>query len=73
MGPMIATFPNVISKNLYSQVDSEGHQFLILEEISYHQSDGTAITVSGGFIVSRGGNKHPKKTMCGWDLLAQMI
>ena len=33
---MIANFPYAIYENLYSQVDSEGHHFLILEEISDH-------------------------------------
>ena len=58
-------FSNVIAEELYSQVDSEKHQFLILEEISYHWIYVTAITVAGGFIISRGGNKHSKKTTCG--------
>ena len=34
---------NVIAKNLYSQIDSEGHQFLVLEDISDHRKYGTAI------------------------------
>ena len=50
-------FTNIISGKIYSQVDSEGHQFLVLEEISYHWSDGTAIAVTDGFIITRGGNK----------------
>ena len=31
-----------------------------------------AISVADGFLISRGGNKHPKKTTCGWELLPQM-
>ena len=57
---------------MYSQVDTEGHQFLLLSEISDHKSDHTAIKVADGFITSRNGNKTPKKTTCGWELLAQM-
>ena len=59
-------FANFIFENLYSKVDSEGRQFLILEYFSGNQSDGTAITVASGFIISRGGNKHTKKTTRGW-------
>ena len=29
-------FANVIAENLYSQIDSEGRQFLVLEEITDH-------------------------------------
>ena len=28
--------------------------------------------MADGFIISRGGNKHQKKTTHGWELLAQM-
>ena len=65
-------FANIIPENLYSRVDSEGHQFLVLEDISYHKSYGTAIYVADGFIISQGENTHPKKTTCGWELLTQM-
>ena len=58
-------FANVIAKNLYSQVDSEGHQFLVLDEISDHRSNGTSILVADGFTVSRNGNRIPKKTTRG--------
>ena len=61
-------FANVIAENLYSQVDSEGHQFLVLDEISDHRSDGTAILVADGFTVSRNGNRIPKKTTQGVNL-----
>ena len=59
-------FANVIDEKLYSKVDSKGDQFLILEEIFDNCSDGTAISVNGGFIISRCWNKNPKKTMSGW-------
>ncbi len=33
---------NVIAENLYSQVDSEGHSFAVLQEIIGHEKDATA-------------------------------
>ena len=51
-----------------SQVDSEGHHFQILSEISDHYCDATAITKKNGFIRSSNGNLHPKKTTRGWQL-----
>ena len=65
-------FTNKIYENLYSQVDSEGHQFLVLEDIFNHQSYGTAISVDDEFITIQGEKKHPKKTTRGWELLTQM-
>lgn len=65
-------FGNVIAENLYSQVDSEGHQFFVLQEITDHNKDATAIDVADGFTVSHNGNRHPKKTTRGWKLLTKM-
>ena len=44
-------FANVTAENLYSQIDTEGHQFLVLEEILDHRKDGTAIKVADGFTI----------------------
>ena len=40
---------NVIAENLYSQVDSEGRQFLLLTEIFDYAKDATAISKDQGF------------------------
>jgi hypothetical protein len=65
-------FANVIAENLYSQVDSEGHQFLVIQEITEHHRDSTAIDVADGFTISKNGNKVPKKTTRGWKFLTSM-
>ena len=44
-------FGNVIAENLYSQIDLEGHQFLVLEEILDHCKHGTAIEVADVFTI----------------------
>ena len=62
----------MIAKNLYSQIDSEGHQFLVLEDISDHRKVGTAIDVADGFTIISNGNRHPKKTIQGWELNMKM-
>jgi hypothetical protein len=48
---------NVIAENLYSQVDSEGRQFLILSEITDHSKDASAISKDQGFQRSHNGNE----------------
>ena len=62
---------NVIAENLFSQVDSEGRQYMLLNEIVDHRKDGTAISISDGFITSKNGNKTPKQTTKGWELLVE--
>ena len=59
---------NIIAENMMSQVDSEGHHYQVLAEISDHASDATAISKKNGFIRSRNGNLHAKKTTQGWNL-----
>ena len=62
---------NVIAENLYSQVDDEGHSHLLMSEISDHRKDGTALDQQNGYTMSRNGNKVPKRTTKGWQLLVE--
>ena len=62
-------FANVIAENMFSQIDSEGRQHQLLQEITDHRKDASAITADDGFMVSRNGNRVPKKTTRGWELL----
>jgi hypothetical protein len=62
---------NVIAENMYAQVDDEGNEFLLLDEITDHRSDGSAIQIADGTIRSANGSEKPKKTTRGWFLLVQ--
>jgi hypothetical protein len=62
---------NVIAENLMSQTDPYGHHYQVLHEIIEHKKDGTAIPIEDGFIRSKSGNLHPKKTTRGWKLLVE--
>ena len=63
---------NIIAKNIYSQVDQEGHSFSILQEITDHKVDPkVALNESNGFYLSANGNKVNKKTTQGWKLLVE--
>ena len=59
---------NMIYENMLSQVYSEGHHYQVLTEISDHSAYGSALRSSYGFIRSRGGKLHAKKTTRGWKL-----
>jgi hypothetical protein len=60
-------FANTIAENIYSQLDSEGKQHLVMDEIIDHKRDGSAITKENG--KDRSGK--PKKTTRGWKLCIQ--
>ena len=62
---------NVIAENMYAQVDDEGHQYLLLQEIMDHQKDHSAVLISEGIVKSANGMEKPKDTMQGWELLVQ--
>ena len=62
---------NVIAENLFSQVDSEGQQFMLLKEIIDHKKLPSAIPKESGFITSKNGNQIPKQTTKGWLLLVE--
>jgi hypothetical protein len=62
-------FANVIAECMYAQVDSEGNQYQLLNEITDHRSDNSAIQIADGFVTSRNGNRVPKSTTRGWSLL----
>ena len=47
---------NIIAKNLYAQVDTEGCQYLMLQEISDHKKDEMVIPISEGLITTKSGN-----------------
>ena len=67
---MTETFTaNIIAENLYSQVNSEGNSYSILNEIVDHKSDGTAVLKDDGYKVTKEGLEHPKRTTRGWKLL----
>jgi hypothetical protein len=46
---------NIIAENLYSQVDSEGNSYSILEEIIDHKSDSTAVSKDDGYETTKQG------------------
>jgi hypothetical protein len=58
---------NTIAENIYSQVDTEGNQFLLLDEITDHKRDGSAIAMDDKWI-QRGSNKQLRRTTQGWQL-----
>jgi len=62
---------NVIAENMCMQVDDEGRQFPLLQEITDHKKDASATPISEGFAVGKNGRKSLKFTPRGWSLLTQ--
>ena len=62
-------FANVIAENMFAQVDGEGRQYLLMQEITDHRRNELAVKVDNGFVLTRNGNRVPKKTTAGWELM----
>jgi hypothetical protein len=52
---------------MFAQVDSEGNQFLLLQEITDHKEDHSAVPVSEGTVHSANGQAKPKVMTRGWS------
>jgi hypothetical protein len=60
---------NIIAENMFAQVDSEGRQYQILDEIIDHHKDNTAVPISEGMIQGPNGEMKPKITTQGHEFL----
>ena len=64
-------FANQIAENLWSQCDAEGRQHAVFSEIVDHRKNARAICKDDGFERGPNGQRRPKKTTVGWDLLVE--
>ena len=62
-------FSNIIIYNVYSQLDREGHQTLVMSEIVDHHRDGSSFTKYNGFTSIH--SNTPKNTTNGWYVLIE--
>ena len=58
---------------VYSQVDTEGNEFILLQEICNHQKDELAVAKDNMFVqhTRSGSNAVHRRTTKGWQLLVQ--
>ena len=57
---------NVIAENMFAQVDNQGNQYQILEEIMDHKTDGHAMY---SYIKEQNNGGKLQRTTKGWELL----
>jgi hypothetical protein len=59
---------NVIAQNIYSQLDSEGYRYTMMEEITDFKKDDSAVPSEERYVVGPNGNIHKRRTTKGWYL-----
>ena len=57
---------NVIAQNIHSQVDEEGHRYQVLDHISDHRVDDTAVKQADAWITAKNGKRSRRMTTKGW-------
>ena len=62
---------NVIAENMFAQVDDEGNQRMLIDEIVDHKIDNSAVDPSNGTYTTPSGNVRKKKTTRGHKLLVR--
>jgi hypothetical protein len=62
-------YANVIAENMFAKVHAEGKQYMLMDEMIDHRANDLVLQVTDGFVISQNGNRVPKKTTHGWDLL----
>ena len=62
---------NLISEHMHTQCDEYGHLIQLMKGIIDHRSDGRAVKADDGFVTNRSGNRIPRKTTVGWELLIE--
>ena len=62
---------NTIAENMMSQVDSEGHQYQVMTEMTDHKKDDSAISKVKCFIKSSHEKVHWKRTTRGCKILVE--
>ena len=69
-GEVLGYAANIIAVNLYSQVDTEGHQQVMLDDIINHKKDITEVRPDHGYVMVNG-RKCCHITTKGWKLCVQ--
>jgi Reverse transcriptase (RNA-dependent DNA polymerase) len=62
---------NVIAESLYSQVDSDGRELVLMQGIIDHRSDGSAVPMDDYEYVTPQGTRRTRMTTKGWELLVE--
>ena len=60
---------NIIAENIYSQVDDDGHRYILLDEIVDYKKDDTAIAKDDAYTTDKYGRKSRRLTTKGWSFL----
>eukprot|EP00978_Attheya_sp_CCMP212_P027633 scaffold93029_cov53-Attheya_sp.AAC.5 len=59
---------SLIATSIFAQVDDEGYEHILMDEIIEHKADRHAVQRDDMYISGKNGNKHMRRTTIGWKL-----
>jgi hypothetical protein len=60
---------NILAENMLSQVDNEGHSYLLMKEIIDWKKGPTAVSMNDKYLITPTGQRRLRKTTQGWSFL----
>jgi len=57
---------NIIAQNIYSELDTEGFRYILLDSIVDYEKGEDALPPEQRFVVGANGNIHNRRTTKGW-------
>ena len=61
----------MIAENIYKQVDAEGYEFMVMNEIINNWKNNRLILIANGCETTSHGKQLPKRTTVGWEWLVE--
>ena len=62
---------NTISEKVFAEVDAEGNQHVLFDEITDHRTDGKEVKQHDAFTTNLRGVQRRHKTTVDWEMLVQ--
>ena len=62
---------NIIARNIFSQVGTDGHDKTVIKEFVDYRVNRKVVTKENGFVVTQRGTRRPNVTTSGWDILLE--
>ena len=67
-GHMAALAANLITENIFFQVDEEGNRSILFDEIVDVRTDGTQVLQQDAFVTTSSGTQRRVTTTKGWEV-----
>jgi hypothetical protein len=72
-GDVTSLTANMIAQAMYAQCDSDGYQYMLLDQLVDHRKTDNAISVTDQLVRRSNGRTYRRRTTAGWQICCQWI